>query len=79
MTRWTPFTIPPVPVGKRPKDEAVPRLARCCELVERLLAVAEALEPDARGTLRAAIDRTVALEPGSLRLLALEGLSRRYP
>jgi len=79
MTSWRTLPTPPVPVGKRPKDEAVPRLARCCELVERLLAVAEALEPDARGTLRAAIDRTVALEPGSLRLLALEGLSRRYP
>lgn len=74
MTRWTPFTIPPVPVGKRPKDEAVPRLARCVELVERLLAVAEHTPG-----LFSAIERAAGIEPGSLRLLALEGLSRRYP
>ena len=74
MTSWRTLPTPPVPVGKRPKDEAVPRLARCVELVERLGAVAEHTPG-----LFSAIERAAALEPGSLRLLALEGLSRRYP
>ena len=74
MTSWRTLPTPPVPVGKRPKDEAVPRLARCVELVERLGAVAEHTPG-----LFSAIERAAGIEPGSLRLLALEGLSRRYP
>jgi hypothetical protein len=78
MTRWTPFTIPAGPKGPRPKDEAVPRLARCIELVEALLDVAEGASPDRRAKLRDALHRTAALEPGALRLVALEALGRRY-
>ena len=74
MTRWTPFTIPAVPKGPRPKDEAVPRLARCIELVEALGAVAETTPG-----VFAAIERAALIEPGALRLVALEGISRRYP
>jgi hypothetical protein len=73
MTRWTPFTIPAGPKGPRPKDEAVPRLARCCELVEALGAVAETTP-----NLFPAIERAALTEPGSLRLVALEALGRRY-
>ena len=73
MTRWTPFTIPAVPVGKRPKDEAVGRLARCCELVEALGAVAEH-----HPGVFAQLERAAAVEPGSMRLVALEALGRRY-
>lgn len=68
MTRWTPFTIPAVPVGKRPKDEAVPRLARCIELVEALAPLAPVAE----------LERAALTEPGAMRLLALEALGRRY-
>ena len=78
MTRWTPFRVPAVPKGNRPKDEAVPRLARCIELVEALLDVAEGASPDRRAELREALHRTAALEPGALRLVALEALGRRY-
>ena len=73
MTRWTPFTIPAVPKGPRPKDEAVPRLARCCELVEALGAVAETTP-----NLFPAIERAALIEPGAMRLVALEALGRRY-
>ena len=73
MTRWTPFRIPSVPVGKRPKDEAVPRLARCIELVEALDAVAETTPG-----LFAQVAVAAAIEPGALRLVALEALGRRY-
>lgn len=73
MTRWTPFRIPAVPKGKRPKDEAVPRLARCIELVEALDAVAESTPG-----LFAQVAVAAAIEPGHLRLVALEALGRRY-
>ena len=73
MTRWTPFTIPAVPVGKRPKDEAVPRLARCCELVEALGAVAETTPG-----VFTQLERAAAIEPGAMRLVALDALGRRY-
>lgn len=78
MTSWITLPIPATP-STRPKDEAVPRLARCTEILERLLALAETLPPEDGAELVALITKTAALEPGTLRASAFEALSRRYP